>query len=118
LPKPRLSSLQPKTKTINLQRGAPAATERIRGYTLTKIRERILLRDDYTCRICGHVSIKLVVDHIIPLGDGGSESDNNRQSLCFNCHIQKTAKELFEKGLIRNINDYLTSHNAKKTFTF
>ena len=75
------STLSSRVTTIDLRRGTGAAVERIRGWKLTKIRERILLRDEYTCRVCGRVSVDLVVDHVVPLADGGSNSDFNLQSL-------------------------------------
>jgi len=111
----RLTSLKRRVDTINISRGS-AAVKRIVGRELQRIRERILLRDEYTCRKCGSVTVDLEVDHVVPLGDGGAESDNNRQCLCYQCHIKKTAEELFEKGLIYNIDEYISSHNAKKTF--
>ena len=114
--KPRLQSLERKVTTIETKRGCDAVV-RIVGRELQRIRDRVLLRDEYTCRKCGRVTVDLEVDHIVPLGDGGPEGDNNRQCLCKDCHIKKTAKELFDKGLIHNIDEYISSHNAKKTFT-
>jgi len=93
--KKRIVSLKPAVQTIDMRQGS-AAVQRIRGHELTKIRERILLRDEYTCRRCGRVSRDLEIDHITPLHMGGAESDENRQSLCPECHEKKTAEE--EKG--------------------
>lgn len=90
----KLSTIQPRIYTVDLRRGVGAGTERIRGGKLTKIRARILLRDGYTCRVCGRVSVDLIVDHIIPLHLGGAESDENRQSLCQEpCHRMKSEME-------------------------
>jgi len=94
----KLTSLQPRVQTVNVQRGAPAA-ERIRGRKLQRIRDRILLRDEYTCRKCGHVSSRLEVDHIVPLHLGGVESDSNRQALCKRCHKIKSDREESGRGL-------------------
>ena len=93
-----LSTLKPRISTIDTRVGSPAAVERIRGWKLTKIRERVLLRDEYTCRGCGRVSSSLEVDHVVPLHLGGSESDENRQSICVECHEAKSERE--EKGRI------------------
>ena len=91
-----LAKLERKIQIVDFKVGSAVAVERIRGWKLTKIRERILLRDQYTCRKCGRVSVDLVVDHITPLHLGGSESDENRQALCpIPCHRDKT--ELEEK---------------------
>jgi 5-methylcytosine-specific restriction endonuclease McrA len=80
--KPRKTTkLLPRLTTIDTRNGSSIATKRITGYALVKIRERIGLRDLYTCRKCGRVSVDLEVDHIVPLHLGGQESDENRQSL-------------------------------------
>jgi len=89
----KITTLQPNIKKIQLGIGSAINTERIRGWQLTKIRERILLRDEYTCQVCGHVSVNLIVDHIVPLHRGGAESDANRQSLCVRCHDKKSELE-------------------------
>jgi 5-methylcytosine-specific restriction protein A len=95
--KAKIASLKPRIATIDTRRGSSVAVERIRGWRLHKIRERILLRDGYTCRICGRVSVDLIVDHIVPLADGGRESDENRQAICAEpCHRLKSERE--ERG--------------------
>ena len=73
-----LKSLRPRVSQISCSRVANPATERIRGNTLKKIRKRILLRDRYTCQVCGRVGLDLEIDHIVPLYLGGAESDENR----------------------------------------
>lgn len=88
-----LTTLKPKVQTIDTRKGASVATERIRGAELQRIRERILLRDDYTCQVCGRVSVHLEIDHVKPLHLGGAEADSNRQSICRWCHEQKSARE-------------------------
>lgn len=92
-----LAKLERKIKIVDFKVGAPVAIERIRGWKLTKIRERILIRDNYTCRKCGRVSVDLVIDHIVPLHLGGNESDDNRQALCQECHALKNAEEERER---------------------
>jgi 5-methylcytosine-specific restriction endonuclease McrA len=80
--KPRKTTkLLPRLTTIDTRNGSSIATKRITGYALVKIRERIGLRDLYTCRKCGRVTTKGQVDHVIPLFMGGAESDENRQWL-------------------------------------
>lgn len=91
-----LNTIKPKVTTINLNKTASPAVQRIRGHKLAKIRDRILLRDECTCQMCGRVSSDLEVDHKIPLHLGGTESDDNRWCLCRECHQYKTAAE--EKG--------------------
>ena len=94
----KLTSIERKVATLDLRRGAPAAVERIRGGRLDKIRQRIMLRDNYTCRMCGRVGTDLVVDHVVPLHLGGRESDENRAAICKACHDLKSATEEKERG--------------------
>ena len=89
----RLKSIEKRIEPARLDRGAPIAQERIRGHKLTVIRKRILMRDCYTCRVCGIVSTDLQIDHIVPLHLGGRESDENRQCLCHTCHDLKSQSE-------------------------
>jgi 5-methylcytosine-specific restriction enzyme A len=93
----KISTLKPRIATLDTRQGSSMAVERIRGYELTRIRERILLRDGYACRDCGRVSIHLEIHHDRPLHLGGSESDINRISLCKECHAKRTAKEQAER---------------------
>lgn len=93
----RLNSIQPQVTTVDLRRGGPV-THRIRGHELTRIRERILVRDGAACRKCGKGIGPLVVDHIHPLHLGGGESDENRQLLCIACHKLKSLKEGTDRG--------------------
>jgi len=92
-----LTTLKPKIATIDTRRGAPVAVERIRGYELTKIRERIGLRDEYTCADCGRVTVDGEVDHEMPLHLGGQESDANRKWRCKECHTKKSEREEKER---------------------
>lgn len=69
---------------------------RIKGDTWMKIRDRILTRDQGLCVICrkaGVFRMATEVDHILPLEDGGSNDDDNLQSLDSDCHAAKTAAE-------------------------
>ena len=91
-----MKSIERRVSTIDLRKAGSPSTKRLRGRHNARIRDRILLRDEYTCRICGRVSADLEVDHITPLHLGGAESDQNRQAICKPCHKAKTEKE--EKG--------------------
>lgn len=61
-------------------------------------RERIFLRDGYTCQCCGRVTHELELDHIVNVAQGGTEDDSNLQSLCVPCHKKKTAQESTTKS--------------------
>ena len=57
------------------------------------LRRRIFERDNWRCVECGRAG-RLECDHVIPLAKGGAPYDrNNLQSLCRNCHIQKTSAD-------------------------
>jgi 5-methylcytosine-specific restriction protein A len=43
--------------------------------------------------MCGRATIELEVDHKVPLSQGGAEHETNLQSLCIDCHDQKTRGE-------------------------
>lgn len=88
-----MQTLKPKLAKININRASHVAVERIRGFKLQKIRQRILLRDEYTCQRCGRVTVDGEVDHIVPLVMGGSNSPLNLQYLCVDCHKIKSEEE-------------------------
>ena len=94
----KLTSIERKVVTLDTRRGGPVGVERVRGYTLTKIRARIMLRDNYTCRMCGRVTVHGEVDHIVPLAVGGGNNEENLQYLCKPCHKLKSDKEEKERG--------------------
>ena len=93
---PRLKNLKPNIKAIDISRGSSVAHTRTRGRALGKIRERIMLRDDCSCRRCGRVTADGEVDHIVPLHMGGRDVDENQQWLCVSCHQEKSDEE--ERG--------------------
>ena len=63
-------------------------------------RLRILVRDAYTCRVCGSVvhGRDAHVDHIVPLEGGGTDDDTNLQTLCVSDHGEKTRREQRKRG--------------------
>jgi len=94
----KLTTLKPKINTLDTRRGAPVAIQRIRGWELHKIRQRIAIRDGYTCVDCGRVTVDGEVDHVVPLHLGGQESDENRAWRCKDCHTKKSEQEEKERG--------------------
>ena len=96
----RLSTLKPRIQVAQGRKMAmaPDQTETTwgsgrGGRPWRRIRDRILLRDKYTCQQCGHIGADLEVDHIINVAQGGADDDKNLQSLCISCHKAKTAIE-------------------------
>lgn len=59
-----------------------------------KKRFRILERDGFRCCLCGRTAkeTKLHVDHIIPVSIGGSDENENLQTLCQDCNLGKSNK--------------------------
>lgn len=72
--------------------GEPEKAEARKSRTLS-LRKRffVLKRDGFTCKMCGAngPGVKLEVDHIVPVAEGGSDSLDNLQTLCFECNRGK-----------------------------
>jgi 5-methylcytosine-specific restriction protein A len=96
----RLQTLKPRVSAAPASRIGMATTsemKRTRGSAWMKIRDRILTRDKGLCQECtrnGRLTEATKVDHITPLHLGGSDNDQNLQSLCNDCHDAKTAQEV------------------------
>lgn len=63
------------------------------------LREKIKIRDNYTCKMCGlsidkEPNILLEIDHIIPLSKNGLTTEDNLQTLCWKCNRSKGSKIL------------------------
>ncbi|WP_409245933.1 HNH endonuclease [Enterobacter cloacae] len=76
----------------------PGVSRHQRGYGASwdKTSIRILKRDRGLCQEClrrGAITEATSVDHRLPLAHGGSDSDDNLESLCTPCHRAKTARE-------------------------
>jgi 5-methylcytosine-specific restriction endonuclease McrA len=55
-----------------------------------KIRERVLIRDEYTCGYCGMEATE--VDHIVQRKDGGLDFDENLIASCKPCNLARNRK--------------------------
>jgi 5-methylcytosine-specific restriction endonuclease McrA len=75
-----------------------------RTWKWTKLKNKILERDNYTCARCGHKRVgyyidknnfkryesDVIVDHIVPIKLDGAEFDSsNLQVLCVDCNREK-----------------------------
>ena len=49
-----------------------------------KLREKILVRDNYTCYYCGLPGKS--IDHLIPLSKGGIDHEDNMVVACTRCN--------------------------------
>lgn len=60
-----------------------------------ELRQKIMLRDNYTCQKCGkHMPdrVGLHIDHIVPISKGGRSVEDNLQVLCDKCNYRKGTK--------------------------
>jgi 5-methylcytosine-specific restriction protein A len=97
----KLNSLKPRIGTLNTQRTRTLTTEtqRITGSRLQAIRDRILRRDNGLCqcddcKAAPSPRVADIVDHRIPLWEGGPDTDENRQAMAADpCHKKKSADE-------------------------
>lgn len=81
----------------------PVQTVRIRGRQLQDIRKRHFQKNPLCveCQKLGKVRAATQVDHRKPLWDGGTDTEDNRQGLCDQCHDRKTASEAALRGMMR-----------------
>ena len=68
----------------------------------------------YTCKMCKCCvkEVKYEIDHVIPLGGGGTNEKDNLQVLCKACHLIKTSCE-HEAGRYIKITDTESSFNQQ-----
>jgi 5-methylcytosine-specific restriction protein A len=74
----------------------PDTESRKRGWAGVQDRIRIRQRDGGECQACkreGKFALGGPVDHIVPLWEGGSDDDSNKELLCSAHHDEKTAQE-------------------------
>jgi 5-methylcytosine-specific restriction enzyme A len=56
-----------------------------------EVRRLVFERDRYQCQSCGRtaLAVKLTIDHIIALAQGGTNDISNLQTLCDRCNSRK-----------------------------
>ncbi|HYB63462.1 MAG TPA: HNH endonuclease signature motif containing protein [Thermoplasmata archaeon] len=73
-------------------------------YFWDSARSYVLLRDRYTCQVCGtrHRARELDVDHLVEIARGGSSLDySNLRAICRPCHREKTRRFRAERDAPR-----------------
>jgi len=69
-------------------------------YFWDSARSFVLLRDRYTCQVCGgrRRARELEVDHVVEIARGGAALDYaNLRTVCRGCHREKTRRFLSER---------------------
>ena len=71
----------------NRMRGAGGGAQRLR--------RKVNTQGGSPCMGCGpwHPAPSIVIDHVDPVGKGGTDQDDNVQPLCLPCHRIKTRQE-------------------------
>ena len=69
------------------------------------LRFKILERDSYTCRYCGQFapSVRLEVDHIVAVSDGGTEEESNLVTSCYACNRGKEGLRIRPRVGVRKV---------------
>lgn len=63
------------------------------GWEQQRTNQRILRQHRFVCHVCGGFGA-MQVDHVIPLGEGGDDTDENKRPIhATPCHKQKTQAE-------------------------
>jgi 5-methylcytosine-specific restriction protein A len=71
------------------QHAAPPA--RVTGRKLQRLRDDLFARQPF-CQVC-RVRVADVRDHIVPLAEGGTDTEDNVQAACQECSDLKTQAE-------------------------
>jgi 5-methylcytosine-specific restriction protein A len=71
-------------------------SKRIRGRKLQEIRKRHFEQFPLCveCQRLGRITLATELDHIKALCNGGTDTEDNRQGLCAECHDAKTARDM------------------------
>jgi len=90
-PLPQISLEAPRPPSMKERR----AVHPERARMSIKLRFSILRRDGFACRACGRSKeqpgVKLHVDHIVAIANGGKTEESNLQTLCEECNLGKGA---------------------------
>lgn len=63
-------------------------------YDLIDVKYSLIDKRGCRCEKCGRRGVRLELDHIIPIADGGTNEESNLQLLCRPCHLKKTHQEM------------------------
>ena len=81
----------------------PIIIQRKRHKTPTSWRPIIATNQDQLCGICKNpLPLHYHLDHIVALQFGGTDHQDNLMALCYDCHVQKSKRELACRQEIRH----------------
>lgn len=74
----------------------PKKPKRPRSGVSIRRRWEVLERDNHRCVYCGSTpnEARIVVDHVVPVSDGGSDEMDNLVAACVPCNAGKTNRKL------------------------
>lgn len=80
---------------------APKGTRRDR-YVSAGVRFAVLRRCGFRCTYCGRsaTDATLVIDHVIPIADGGTNAETNLTAACGECNAGKATKPATEPEVV------------------
>lgn len=64
------------------------------SYWWKELRNKVFIRDNFTCTYCGSSDLKLECDHVTPVALGGLHTIENLTTACVACNRSKGAKPL------------------------
>ena len=67
------------------------------------LRWEVLKRDAFTCQYCGRSApdVKLEVDHVVPVSEGGEDTKENLVTACYSCNRGRSALSLRDRYITR-----------------
>ena len=65
------------------------------GGGAARLRRQVNTQGGSSCMACGswHLATDIVIDHVVPLSNNGTDLDDNVQPLCIACHRLKNRRE-------------------------
>ena len=82
------------------------------------LRWEVLKRDAFTCQYCGRSApeVKLEVDHITPVSEGGKDTKENLVTACYSCNRGRSSLSLRDKytGFKRKIKKHNNTGEVRK----
>lgn len=60
-----------------------------------KLRNKVMMLDDFTCVYCGYRDADVTIDHLIPISIGGGDVIENLFTACLPCNLRKSDRPLW-----------------------